>query len=503
MKMKKIVCLFVLALASGALFAEIKLADPFADGMVLQRDRKVPVWGTAKPGAKVKVVFAGVETCAVADENGRWRVGIPAMPYSAESRTLTASEDGGNVVTVSDVLVGDVWFVSGQSNTEFPLCSGNPHYSDRNGAAIAQKTHMPLVRFCCQSSYKMSLEPKAEASMPVVWRKFNPKNLVSPSFSAMACYFAIEVHKATGIPLGLVGAYWGGTGIDSWTPREGTASRPDLKDILEWKSSLTWDGKNPKSLWSHCRVIDQPHLLWNEMVNPWCPYAMRGLLWYQGCTNSREYERYVSKMHALYHGWSTKFENSDMKFYFVQLAPWGYADIAKMQEAQAEYEREEPNSAMAVISDLGNLRDIHPNEKGTVGLRLALHALKRDYGFTDIQDNSPTLKSWRIENGAFHLEFNDSRRLYLYNSDFSDVTPFEIAGEDGVFKPAKIANLHLTVHKNGRKEYRGNIDGNFLLVKAEGVENPKCLRYLYSRPWHATVYNEVNLPLGAFHIDAP
>jgi hypothetical protein len=138
-----------------------------------------------------------------------------------------------------------------------------------------------------------------------------------------------------------------------------------------------------------------------------------------------------------------------------------------------------------------------------VGLRLALHALKRDYGFTDIQDNSPTLKSWRIENGAFRLEFNDSRRLYLYNSDFSDVTPFEIAGEDGVFKPAKIANLHLTVHKNGRKEYRGNIDGNFLLVKAEGVENPKCLRYLYSRPWHATVYNEVNLPLGAFHIDAP
>jgi sialate O-acetylesterase len=501
--MKRTILAFSAALAAVSLSAEVKLAGPFADGMVLQRDRKVPVWGTASAGAVVKVDFAGIEVTAKAAADGSWRADLPPMKVSREGRVLAVREEGGNAVSVGDVLVGDVWFVAGQSNTEFPLCSENPHFSDRNGAAIAQKTHMPLVRFCHQSSYKMSVEPKREVSKPVKWLRFNPVNLMSPpSFSAMACYFAIHVHGATGIPLGLVGTYWGGTGIDPWTPREGTASRPDLKDILDWKASLSWDGKTPKSLWRHNRVVDQPALLWNEMVNPWCPYAMRGLLWYQGCTNAREYDRYVSKMHALYHGWSTKFENPDMKFYFVQLAPWGFEDIALMQEAQAEYERQEPNSAMAVISDLGNLKDIHPNEKGTVGLRLALHALKRDYGFDDIQDNSPTLRSWKIENDAFRLEFNDSKRLYIYNYDFSDITPFEIAGEDGVFKPAKIANLHFTKHKNGRKEYRGGIDGNFLLVRAEGVKAPKRLRYLYSKPWHATVYNEVNLPLGAFHIDA-
>lgn len=500
--MKKTAISLIAATAALSLAAELKLAGPFAEGMVLQRERKVPVWGTAKPGAKVTVSFGGAEVSGKAGSDGRWRVDLPKMAVSTESRTLRAAEEGGNTVSVGDVVVGDVWFVAGQSNTEFPLCSGNPHYSDRNGAAVAQKTHMPLVRFCQQSSYKMSITPKLEVSKPVKWLKFDPKNLVSPSFSAIACFFGIEVHGATGIPLGFVGTYWGGTGIDPWTPREGTASRPDLKDILDWKASLSWDGKNPKSLWRHNRVVDQPALLWNEMVNPWCPYAMRGLLWYQGCTDSRQYDRYVSKMHALYRGWSTKFENPDMKFYYVQLAPWGYADIARMQEEQARYEREEPNSAMAVISDLGNLRDIHPNDKGTVGLRLALHALKRDYGFTDIQDNSPTLRSWKIENGAFRLEFRDCKRLYIYNHDFSDVTPFEVAGADGIFKPAKIANLHVTKFANGRKEYRGDIDGNHLVIKAEGVSEPKRLRYLYSRPWHATVYNEVNLPLGAFHIDA-
>ena len=153
---------------------------------------------------------------------------------------------------------------------------------------------------------------------------------------------------------------------------------------------------------------------------------------------------------------------------------------------------------MAVINDVGNLRDIHPNDKQTVGERLALLALKRDYGFADLKADSPTLRSWKVEGDKFVLSFNDVEGWYLYNGDWSTSTGFEIAGADGKFVPAKIANLRMW--KPERGESRGQIDGRDLVVVADGVKEPKKLRYLFSRPWKGTLYNEVNLPLGAFHI---
>ena len=493
--------LFALPLA-----AAVKLADPFAEGMVLQRGMPVPVWGTAEPGEKVTVTFAGERVEAVTGSDGRWLCRLPPLKMSKESRELVATV-GNSKQIVGDVLVGDVWFVSGQSNCEFPLCSDNPHFSDRNGAAIASITHLPLVRYCYQSDYKISAVPKTRAALPVKWRRFEPKNLLSrPSFSAIGFYFAMHVHQASGVPLGLVGAYWGGTGIDPWTPREGTASRADLKDILDCPVSDNWDGVNPESFFRFNRKEDQPSVLFNEMVNPWCPFAMKGLVWYQGCTNSREPQRYCSKMHALYNGWAQKFENPDMRLYFVQLAPWGFDGIAKIQEAQAQFAREQPKSGMAVINDVGNLSDIHPNEKGTVGLRLARMALKRDYGFTEIEDCSPTLKAWRIEDDSFVLDFNHAKRLYVYTRNYSADAPFEVAGADGVFKPAKIANAIEERIKTGgggvRTEYRGRIDGGTrLIVKSDEVRQPVRLRYCHSYPWLGTVYNEANLPLGAFHVE--
>ena len=486
------------------LVAAVKMADPFADGMVLQRDMPVPVWGTANPGEKVTVSFSGESVQAVAGTDGKWLCKLPALKMSREPHELVAAAADSKQVAC-DVLVGDVWFVSGQSNCEFPLCSDNPHFSDRNGAAIASITHMPLVRYCYQSDYKISALPKTRAALPVEWRRFEPKNLlVRPSFSAIGFYFAMHVHQTCGVPLGLVGAYWGGTGIDSWTPREGTASRPDLKDILDFPVSEDWDGINPKSIFRYNRKRDQPAVLFNEMVNPWCPLAMKGLVWYQGCTNSREPERYCSKMHALYNGWSQKFENPDMRLYFVQLAPWGFEGIAKIQEAQAQFEREQPKSGMAVINDIGNLTDIHPNEKGTVGLRLARIALKRDYGFADIEENSPRLKTWRVEGDLFLLDFEHAERLYVYTRNYSADAPFEVAGSDGVFKPARIVNAIVDTAgsgKNARKEYRGRIEGSSrIVVKSDEVSKPVSLRYCHSRPWIGTVYNEANLPLGAFHV---
>jgi sialate O-acetylesterase len=248
-----------------------------------------------------------------------------------------------------------------------------------------------------------------------------------------------------------------------------------------------WTKANRKGVVSGAH--QQPSVLWNGMVAMYAPMSVRGFIWYQGCHNSGEPERYCSKMHALYNGWAHEFANPRMKLYFVQLAPWG-KEIAKMQEAQAQFDAEEPNAGMAVANDVGNLFDIHPNDKYTVAKRLAVHALKRDYGFSHIVDNSPTLKSWKIEGDKFVLSFNDAESWYVYNENRSLDTGFEIAGEDGKFVKAKVGNI----------DNSGSIKGKDLVVFADGVKSPKKLRYLYSKPWFGSLYNQVALPLGAFHI---
>ena len=501
--MKKIAFSAATVIAAVSASAALRLAGPFTEGAVLQRQRPVPVWGRALPGSTVKVAFAEAEQSAVADESGKWRVDLPAMEACREGRTLVVSEFGKDApekavdtVEVKDVLVGEVWSVSGQSNMELPLVGG-PHWGDRNGRLMAQKTRLPLVRYC-KNGCRVSDKPLEFPVKPIVWRKFVPENLMeNNSFSALGYYYGLELYNMLQVPIGLVGAYWGGTLIDAWTPREGLATRPDLKDAYEWPVSLKWDGKNPKSIWPHSRVKDQSSVIWNALVSHWCPYAIRGFIWYQGEANARASERYASQMHALYNGWSMKFENPGLRLYFVQLAPRG-DDTVKIWEAQSQFAREEKNAAITIINDIGNIYDIHPNEKGLVGLRLSLHALKRDYGFDDIQDNSPTLKSWRIEGDTFVLDFNDAARLYMYTPDFSLDTPFEIAGEDGEFKPAKIVNLRKG--KSGTGRPRGGIDGTNIVVRAEGVEKPMKLRYAYSSPWKGTIYNEADLPLGAFKI---
>lgn len=459
----------VAALGVLSLQAKVELGVPFTDGAVLQRGREVPVWGTAEPGAKVTVSFAGMERETTAGADGEWCVSLGAMDASCEGRTLVA-ESGGERAEAKDVLVGEVWFCAGQSNAELPLCGHSPHFRDAKGFMRAQMTHKPLVRFCHQSNYRKSPVPKKTAPKSVEWKPFTPENLAAPpSFSAMGVYFALEVHNATGVPVGIVGTYWGGTKIEPWTP----------------------NGE-----------------LWNEMVAPWTPFAIRGVIWYQGCGNSRDGLGYADKMHDLYNGWSREFRNPGLKLYFVQLAPcirrspevtcdWSGALIATT-EGQGMFAAAEKNAGMVVINDVGNIEEIHPNDKETVGQRLALLALKRDYGFVGIQADSPTLKEWKIDGDRFLLSFDNVESWYLYHSDWSTASGFEIAGVDGKFVPAVIENL--LVKEQGVYKSKGVIEGKDLVVRAPDVAEPKKLRYLYSRPWYGALHNESNLPLGAFHI---
>jgi len=457
------------AVASAVALAGVELGTPFADNMVLQRGRPVPVWGTADAGEQVTVSFAGQTKSATAGQDGKWSVELDAMPASKENRTLTAS--GKNTVEAKNVLVGEVWFASGQSNTECPIWGPSPRYRDGQGAMMTAATHRPFIRYVKNQKIP-TCSPRL--GWKAVWRDYSPasfKATFSNNLSAMAFYYALELHDALDVPVGIIDSSWGGTRIEPWTPISGFAAKPKI----------------PAN--GGCQT---PTYLWNGMVAAFAPYAIKGFIWYQGCSNAGDGLMYCDKMHDLYNGWAKEFRNPDLKLYFVQLAPFSKSWFA-VQQGQAKFAAEEKNAAMVTTCDIGNSWDIHPNDKESVARRLVLHALKRDYGFTDIIDDAPVLKSWKVEGDKFVMSFSNANSWYFYNDDRSEPKGFEIAGKDGRYVPAHVVN----------RESRGTLQGTELIVGAKGVAGPRRLRYLCSKPWIGSLYSfDSGLPLGPFEIDA-
>ena len=514
---KKNLLAAVAAVCAGSALAAVEMGAPFTDGAVLQRGMKVPVWGKVVPApgqslCTVKVEFAGQGKTAAVGADGAWRVDLDPMEASSESRTMKVTElnkgflfdSTVDSVEVKDVLVGEVWFASGQSNMECPIWHpGNSRYRDGKGAMMTAMTHMPLVRFV--KTPRVYGTP-GRNPLQAKWLRFEPESFQSKVDdchwqlpSAVAWYYARELHVALGLPVGIIDSSIGGTNIDAWTPREGyEGCDPSIKATAEWvpKFGKDWTKDCAKGVIGS--QFQQPTALFNAMVWDYAPMAMRGMIWYQGCHNNSESELYCAKMHALYNGWSRVFENPGLKLYFAQLAPWK-TNWMGMCMAQDKFAAEEPNAAIAVTADVGNFDDIHPNDKETVARRLLIHALKRDYGFTKIEDCSPTLKSWKVEGNKFVLCFDHAKELYVYNPDRSLANGFELAGDDGNFKPAKIVNPVASM-SHGKTVHLGKLKDAQIVLSADGVAKPTKLRYLYSSPWFGSIYNEVNLPLGAFHI---
>ena len=483
--------------------AAVRLGYPFSDGMVLQRDMPVRVWGTAAPAEKVVVSFAGQTAEGMADADGRWRVELAPVPASKEGRALTAND-----ARIDDVLVGEVWLCCGQSNMELPLWRSDwPRFRDRQGALVAQMTHVPHLRFANGSRSKWSVSPQRGAEgESLKWYRAEPENLVKPELwiSAIGFYYGLDLVHALDVPVGIIVSCRGATGIDAWIPREGLATRPDLKDVLEFPVTDKWTKDMAKEPFRSAN--NQPCVIFNANIAPIAPCALRGMIWYQGEHHvvKGEPERYCSKMHALYNGYARAFENPLFRLYFAQIAPWsGYLGfIPAVQEAQQKFAEEEPNAAIAITCDLGNVYDIHPNEKAYVAKRLVVHALKRDYGFADMEDESPSVEAATAEkDGTVILAFRHARELYVYFKDPKNPDGewnMEIAGEDGTFHPAFILNV-----EKKRGFTNGSVRGRTLHVRAEGVPAPKRIRYLHNGPsnGHGNIYNEVGLPLGPFQND--
>ena len=443
-------CVMVAGLAGA-----VTLGEPFSDGAILQRDRPVPVWGKSAPGEAVTVSFAGQTVEATAGTNGVWVALLAPMAASKEGRTLEVAGGVGRVMA-RDVLVGEVWLCAGQSNMEMAIGDDWVRYGDGTGRMIAQVTHRPFVRYMQKENGKR------------MWNPLTPTFLTMGRKSALAVYYGLELYAALDVPIGLVVAAAGGSNIDQWDPANGEKAE-----------------------------------LFRLHFNGFAPYAVRGALWYQGETNVREGDLYRKKLHSLYGQWTTALGCPDMSFYYVQIAPNDYGKgsewfFPEFLEAQARYERENPKAAMTVLSDTGSVHDIHPNKKWIVAKRLALHAFKRDYGFPDVEDSSPILRSAMAVSNTVELVFDHAKRLYVYRDDSegrrSLELPFEVAGTNGVWKPATVVNIF-----SGRDWSKyGNIYSNTVIIVAKDVDEPVCVRYAWTKPWHSWLYNQVDLPLGTF-----
>ncbi|HRU18811.1 MAG TPA: sialate O-acetylesterase [Kiritimatiellia bacterium] len=452
--MNRVFAVALVGMAVGTTGAgTLQLAPPFTKGMVLQRDRTVPVWGRTAPGAAVSVEFGGETVRTVGGKDGAWRVDLPPQAASKTPRKLTVKADGETRV-VEDVLTGEVWLCSGQSNMHMPIALRQPRYGDGHGAMVAQVTRKPFIRY-------------AEAPCGGGWHALTPDFLRSGWKCALPVHYALELYAQIDVPIGIVVAASGGSNIDSWNPANG-----------------------PKAGLYHAAIARL------------APFGLRGVIWYQGESNVHESWLYTRKLHELYDGWSKAFGNPNLRFDLVQIAPYAYGadmnglkdrEFARFQEAQMKFADEEPNASVTVINDLGDLRDIHPNNKILVAKRLALHALKRDYGFSDIEADSPTPAEATVVSNRVRIVFDHAKDLYVYNAERTLEAAFELCGADGVWTKAQIVNFA----KTGWAQF-GNIDGNTVELEAPGVLQPIKVRHAFTSPWKGCLYNQVNLPCSTF-----
>ncbi|MDR3228246.1 MAG: hypothetical protein LBT53_02365 [Puniceicoccales bacterium] len=469
--------------ATTLLAAELKLAAPFESHMVLQRDKNIPVWGVADAGAEVSVSFAGQKKTTRAGASGKWTLALSPLVASSESRdfAVTATPPAGKTtpdgkpdtpatVVLKDVLVGEVWVCSGQSNMEQGITFPNT----LNGHKEAAAANYPLIRL--KFSRKVAAETPQTAWHGSAWRVCSPDNIRRGTwngFSAAAFFFGRDLHKELKVPVGIIQVAWGGTRVEPWTPPAGFASVPKFAQLAKLRPKNV--GKGHPS---------QPTALYNSMIHPLVPYAIRGAIWYQGEANLGETD-YAQKMAALVQGWRAVWKQGDFPFYFAQLAPFVYRaspyQLPITMEQQTIFTTEVPNTGMAIINDVGNLRDIHPGDKQTVGARLARLALSRIHGKKYADDCGPLFKTARITGPhTIVVEFdNTNSGLTTRNGKAPDY--FELAGKDDIFHPAT-----------------AKIVGKTVEVTCEELAAVKQVRFAWRHDAEPNLANGEKLPAGAF-----
>ena len=494
--------------------AEIRLPKVFNSHMVMQQEKPLVVWGWANPSETVKVQLGSQSAETRANGNGEWKVTLPAMkaggPYS-----LMVS--GSSNVQFEDVMIGEVWLCSGQSNMEMGIGMCN------NSKEEIAAADYPGIRLLMIPN-KWTPEPQSdttESKNEGTWKLCSPTTVAEGGwggFSAAAYYFGRELHKRLGVSIGLIDATWGGTRIESWTPPEGFGEVPalaheyelvqlaDARTELHRKRMEQTLNESEQWLASARQALEQktnapkmptyptellpphdlqnPTALYNGMIHPVCPYAIRGAIWYQGESNLGDGKFYLERMKALIAGWRKIWNEGDFPFYFVQIAPYNYGGngerMGEFWEAQAEAQTI-PNVGMAVINDIGDLKDIHPKNKQEVGRRLALLALAKTYGKTKLVCTGPTFKSMAAEGNRLRIDFENAAGG-LTNRDQKPLSWFEIIDAD----------------EGGFVKAEAQIEGSSVVLSSPEVKHPVAMRFAWNMLAEPNLMNSAGLPAGAF-----
>jgi sialate O-acetylesterase len=443
----------------------LSLASIFSDHMVLQRDVKLPIWGHAAPGTKVEVQLAGTTKEATADKDGKWTVSF--APLKAGGGPLELSvKSGDETVHMTDILVGDVWVASGQSNMEWPMKATKDAESEITAA------DWPEIRFVDVPNVQSSTP--LDSFKSAGWQPCKPENI--GDFSAVAYFFARDLHKELNVPIGLIGCNWGGTPMEAWTSREALESSETFKPALEWadKEPATEEEKEQRKKMAH----HQPAALFNGMLSAVIPYGIRGAIWYQGESNAGRHGEYAELSKLMIADWRNRWGQGEFPFLLVQLAAFepGGESWPPLREAQTET-LEAPNVGMAVAIDIGDRKDIHPRNKQEVGKRLALAARKVAHG-EDVVYSGPMYKEMKVADGKARVTFDHVGGGLKAEGE---IRGFEVAGADGKFVPAKAV-----------------IEGTEVVVSADGVAEPTVVRYNWAAFPDGNLYNAEGLPAVPF-----
>lgn len=476
--------------------------------MVLQAGKPSTIWGWAEPKEDVTVTIAGKTAKTTANQDGKWSVKLE-VPASGSPLDMTVT--GKNSLKVSDILVGEVWICSGQSNMEWSLKQ-----------ASTADTDIPAANFPAIRHFKVAKNAIATPQEDVLgeWQICSPET--AGNFTAVGFFFGRELHKELGTPIGLVGTNWGGTPAEAWTSWKALEANPSFKSMLERAeaSAASYDPEKVKA--AHEKALadwkikaqaakdegkpaprqpsapvaplvspGRPANLYNGMIAPLLPLSIRGAIWYQGESNVSRAHQYRTLFPTMIQNWRTDFAQGDFPFYFVQIAPFGYArgnanadltPCAELWDAQLNTLKTVTNTGMAVTMDIGNIQDIHPKNKADVGHRLALWALTKDYGKKNLVYSGPIYKSYTSDSSKIRLQFDHATGLK--SKDGKALTHFTIAGEDQKFLAAN-----------------AQIDGDSIVVSAPEVTNPVAVRFAWREDAEPNLVNGAELPASPFRTD--
>jgi sialate O-acetylesterase len=464
LRIRALIALLIFALGIPA-FAQIHLPSFISNNMVLQQQCEAPIWGWADPGTHISITpgWSNTKHQTSADYEGKWFVKI-ATPSAGGPYSIIINED-----TLTNVMIGEVWLCSGQSNMQWAL------NQSENADEEVQKADYPDIRlfYAARDNARM---PNRDVYGH--WDECTPR--VAATFSAVAYYFGRELYKELDVPIGLLHFSWGGSTVQAWTDPEVLRTTPEGRYYLakfKEKIDTTRPGELPRN-------YRDPGANFYGMIRPLIPYGIKGVIWYQGENNVFEHQMYRNSFETMIKNWRNTWGEGDFPFYFVQLAPYHYSKEvvgAALRDAQRK-SLDIPNTGMAVTLDIGNPGNIHPTNKKDVGKRLSLWALAKTYGKRNIAYSGPIYESMEIEGNRIRISFAYAESgLYCKGNK---LTCFTIAGDDRVFHPADAV-----------------IDGNTILVSSNEVQKPVAARFAFENADEPNLLNKEGLPASTFRTD--